>query len=164
MKKLIWLSLFVVVAIGCNKTSVTLTAEEQLVRDIEIIDAYLADNGIKNAISLENGMRYVMSVTGNGPTPTKDNCFIVNYTGKFLDSDEAFDSGTAYTKPLKSPIPGWQIMLKLMPVGSKVTVWIPSELAYGPQGYLGIPRNTVLMFDIELTGVKSYNAAGNYCY
>jgi FKBP-type peptidyl-prolyl cis-trans isomerase FkpA len=163
-KGLIWFFLFVVVAVGCDKSTVTLNSEEQLEYDINLIDEYLAANGITNAVKLENGMRYVMSVMGTGPTPTKDNCFTVNYTGRFLDAEEAFDSGTGWTRPLKSPIAGWQIMLKLMPVGSKVTVWIPSQLAYGVDGYISIPPNTVLMFDLELLAISSYHAAGNYCY
>ena len=46
-------------------------------------------------------------------------------------------------------------MLKLMRVGEKVTAWVPSELAYGPNGNRTIPGNSVLKFEIELLDVIS---------
>ncbi len=44
-------------------------------------------------------------------------------------------------------------MIQLMKPGSKVTVVIPGELAYGPQGNRGIDPNETLIFDIETLGV-----------
>ena len=44
-------------------------------------------------------------------------------------------------------------MLKLMKEGEKVIAWIPSELAYGPNGNRTIPGNSVLQFEIELLEV-----------
>jgi FKBP-type peptidyl-prolyl cis-trans isomerase len=166
MKRITWFFLLIVFAVACNKTTVTLTAEEQLIYDVNLIDEYLAQNGI-NAIKLENGIRYFLEVTGTGPTPTKDNCFTVKYRGIVLHEEEAFgDSGDGtYSNPVKSQIPGFQIMLKLMPVGSKGTVFIPSVLGYGVNGnpQAGIPSNAVLKFDLELLAIHPYNALGNYC-
>ena len=45
-------------------------------------------------------------------------------------------------------------MIQLMKPGSKVTVVIPGELAYGPQGNRGIEPNETLIFDIETVGVQ----------
>ena len=44
-------------------------------------------------------------------------------------------------------------MIQLMKPGSKVTVVIPGEMAYGPQGNRGIEPNETLIFDIETLGV-----------
>jgi FKBP-type peptidyl-prolyl cis-trans isomerase FkpA len=42
-----------------------------------------------------------------------------------------------------------------MKVGGKRKIWVPSKLAYGPQGKPpSIPPNSNLEFDIELMGIK----------
>jgi FKBP-type peptidyl-prolyl cis-trans isomerase FklB len=49
-----------------------------------------------------------------------------------------------------------------MHVGEKVKLYIPSELAYGAQSPSPmIPANSVLVFDLELLGIKDPAAAGN---
>lgn len=40
-----------------------------------------------------------------------------------------------------------------MPVGSKYRFWIPSNLAYGPNGTQGIGPDATLTFDVELMGI-----------
>jgi FKBP-type peptidyl-prolyl cis-trans isomerase FklB len=48
-----------------------------------------------------------------------------------------------------------------MHVGEKVKLYIPSELAYGAQSPSPtIPANSVLVFDLELLGIKDPAAAG----
>ena len=78
----------------------------------------------------------------------------VNYVGKHIDGTEFDKSGD---KPvpfnLKQVIPGFAEMIQLMKPGSKVTVVIPGELAYGPQGNHGIEPNETLIFDIETLGL-----------
>jgi FKBP-type peptidyl-prolyl cis-trans isomerase len=52
-------------------------------------------------------------------------------------------------------IDGWTEMIKLMNKGTKVTVYIPSSLAYGPQRRDDvIIENSILVFDMELVDVK----------
>ena len=49
--------------------------------------------------------------------------------------------------------------LQLMPVGSKWTLYIPSNLAYGPQGARGaIGPNETLIFEVELIDIVDPNA------
>jgi FKBP-type peptidyl-prolyl cis-trans isomerase FkpA len=165
MKKLGWFLLFVAIAVACKETVVTLTVDEQFAYDVNDIDEYLAEKNI-NAIKLENGIRYIISETGSGPMPTKDNCFRIKYRGSLLRETALFDgdSTDGYKAPLKTQIVGMQIMLKLMPVGSKGTVFIPSKLAYGSAGQPPIPRNANLKFDIELMQIYDFNSQGNYCY
>jgi FKBP-type peptidyl-prolyl cis-trans isomerase FklB len=58
-------------------------------------------------------------------------------------------------------IPGWVEALQLMHVGEKIKLFIPSELAYGSQSPSPtIPANSVLVFDLELLGIKDANQAG----
>jgi FKBP-type peptidyl-prolyl cis-trans isomerase len=160
-----WLLLFGVVAVGCSKSSVTLTADEQLVYDVNLIDQYIADNSISNAIKLESGLRYSVTQMGTGATATKDNCVTFTYAVYIMPNAEALQTNTTgYKAPLKSQILGMQLALKLLPVGSKATVLIPSGLAYGTGGAKDVPRNSNLRYDLEVLALSNYNALGNYCY
>ncbi|HMJ71680.1 MAG TPA: FKBP-type peptidyl-prolyl cis-trans isomerase [Cyclobacteriaceae bacterium] len=162
MKRLLWFLTFVVIGAGCSKTDDTLTAAEQLVYDVNIIDEYLAENSI-NAIKLESGVRYIITEMGTGPNPTKDHCVTFNYTGYVLYTAEPFESNTGYKTPLKANITGMQIGLKLLPVGSKGSLFIPSGLAYAGNSSATIPRNANLRFDVEVVSITDYNALAGYC-
>jgi FKBP-type peptidyl-prolyl cis-trans isomerase len=41
-----------------------------------------------------------------------------------------------------------------MPVGSKYKVYVPYELGYGSGDFQGIPGGSLLIFEIELLGIK----------
>ena len=52
-------------------------------------------------------------------------------------------------------IAGFGEALKLMPVGSKWQIFIPSKLAYGESGAGNqIEPNMTLIFEVELLGIK----------
>ena len=139
-------------ALGCSKDPVVLSPAEQLAKDIETIDAYLAAKNI-TAIKDPSGVRYVVTSQGTGAKPTAYSNVNVNYTGKFLDSEQVFDQSTSpVTFVLYGVIQGWQIALPNVNAGSKVTLYIPSGLAYGSFGTNdgAIPGNANLIFDIEL--------------
>jgi FKBP-type peptidyl-prolyl cis-trans isomerase len=171
MKRIIGFSLIVaglVLALGCDKSTVTLTAEEQLAYDVAAIDEYLAANNV-NAVKLESGVRYSISELGNGPLPTKDNCVGMRYVLTKLNDTTRYDYNTTaagYHRPLKSLITGVQIALKQMPIGTKGSIYIPSGLGYGPNpdARVTVGRNAILKFDIDLFAISNYNALGNYCY
>jgi len=145
---------------------------EQLTKDIEIIDKYLADKGIK-AEKTESGIRYVITQPGSGEKAAAGQNVKVNYTGYLLDG-KYFDTSIktlAQEKGLydarrepytpfelvierSNVIKGWHEALKLMNKGSKGTFYIPSTLGYGPQRASEvIGENSVLVFDIEMLDV-----------
>ena len=121
-------------------------------------DAFLASNrGQAGVITTESGLQYKVITEGTGKKPVEENTVVVHYTGRLLDGT-VFDSSIERGEPIEFPvlgvIQGWTEVLLLMPVGSKYQVWIPSELAYdmaGPQHQL---FNKLLIFEVELLGIK----------
>ena len=90
---------------------------------------------------------------GNGPTPAATDVVRVHYKGTLLDGtvfDSSYDRGQPAEFGLAQVIPGWSEGVALMPVGSKYTFWIPSELGYGEAGGGPIPANAMLTFEVEL--------------
>lgn len=128
---------------------------ERREQEVADIDKYLQANpGMKQ---METGV-YVKTVrkgTGAKVEPLKT--VKVHYTGKFTDG-EVFDSSVERGEPFVftvgagQVIPGWDATLSNMKVGDKVTVLIPSDLAYGDGSMTrgAIPPYSPLVFDIEL--------------
>ncbi|MDR1336641.1 MAG: FKBP-type peptidyl-prolyl cis-trans isomerase [Tannerella sp.] len=119
-------------------------------------DAFLAANKSKEGvITTESGLQYRVITEGTGAKPTLEDQVKVHYTGKLLDGT-VFDSSIQHgsepaTFGLTGVVAGWTEVLQIMPVGSKYQVWIPSDLAYGPQGRgPTIKPNSVLEFEMEL--------------
>ena len=118
-------------------------------------EAFLADNKKKpGVVTTESGLQYQVVTAGDGPKPAVTDTVKVHYVGTLLDGTQ-FDSSIERGQPaqfaLNGVIPGWTEALQLMPVGSKYTLWIPSNLAYGDRGTPGpIGPNSTLKFEVEL--------------
>lgn len=131
--------------------------EEAAAENIEAGEAFLAENAEREGvITTESGLQYEVVTLGDGPVPTAGDQVRVHYTGSLVDGTE-FDSsqgGEPAVFGVGAVIPGFSEALLLMPVGSEYRIWIPSDLAYGPQGSGPIiGPNSVLVFDIELLGI-----------
>jgi FKBP-type peptidyl-prolyl cis-trans isomerase len=125
----------------------------QLALDTVAIDNYLAEKKIV-AIKDPSGLRYVITKKGTGAKPTLSNTIIANYKGTFMTDGQVFDEGPL-EYPLTQLIQGWQIGFPLMNKGSKATLYVPSSLGYGPNGFPPrIPANANLVFEIELVDFK----------
>jgi FKBP-type peptidyl-prolyl cis-trans isomerase FklB len=122
-------------------------------------EAFLAANKKKaGVITLPSGLQYKIMKAGNGAKPTASQTVKCHYQGTLIDGTE-FDSSYKRGEPAEFPvgqvIKGWVEALQLMPVGSKWQLYIPSDLAYGPNGQGQIiGPNAVLIFDIELLSIK----------
>lgn len=121
--------------------------------------AFLETN--KNApgiVVTASGLQYRVLQPGDGPTPGPHDVVRVHYRGTLIDGTE-FDSSYAHNQPLTLPvdrvIPGWSEALQLMKVGSKFQLFIPPELAYGPEP-IGdkIGPNSLLIFEVELLSIE----------
>lgn len=103
-----------------------------------------------------SGLQYEVLKAGNGPKPVDSNTVKVHYTGTLTGGkkfDSSVDRGAPVEFPVTGVIPGWTEALKLMPVGSKWKLVIPSELAYGERGNQGIPGGSTLIFEVELIAI-----------
>lgn len=105
-----------------------------------------------------SGLQYIVEKEGTGAQPTATDEVTVHYTGKLLDGsvfDSSVSRGEPATFPLNRVIPGWTEGVQLMKEGAKYTFFIPSDLAYGPQGVPNaIPPHSTLIFDVELIKVN----------
>lgn len=115
------------------------------------IEEYLQKNPGLKQDDLGYYLKSVKKGTGDKVEPLQT--VKVHYTGRFVDGTE-FDSSEggdpfAFTVGAGQVIPGWDAVVSSMKVGDKVTVLLPSDLAYG-EGTRGIPPYTPLVFDIEL--------------
>jgi len=119
---------------------------------------FLTENGKKEGVqTTASGLQYKIIQTGNGPVPTETDMVKVYYKGILINGKE-FES-TEENNPaqfrINGVIKGWTEALKLMPAGSKWTLYIHPNLAYGnrpPQGS-NIESNSLLIFDLELLEV-----------
>lgn len=89
-------------------------------------------------------------------TPKMHNIVCVYYKGQLING-KTFDDNTGQGYPdalrLSELITGWQIALMQMRVGDKWRIYIPSDLGYGSRGTDGIPKNSALIFEIELISI-----------
>ena len=119
-----------------------------------ILNANRSQEGVQVT---ESGLQFKVITMGTGAKPTAEDIVRVNYVGKLADGT-VFDSSIERGRPAEFPvggvIPGWTEALKMMPVGSKWELVIPSELAYGEQGAGElIEPNSVLFFEGELLDI-----------
>ena len=122
-------------------------------------EEFLAANKVKEGIvTTESGLQYRVINEGSGPKPTETDNVTVHYKGTLIDGEE-FDSSYKRNQPATFPvngvIKGWTEALQLMSKGSKWELFIPSEIAYGPNGAGGaIGPNEVLIFEVELIDIN----------
>jgi hypothetical protein len=106
------------------------------------------------------GIRYDVLAAGSGEKAKPGDMVSVLYVGRLLNG-ETFDQTSDREKPFRfrlgrgHVIQGWDQILQLMRPGDKWVVIIPSELAYGSRGTARIPRDSTLVFMIELLDVKT---------
>ena len=141
--------------------------------DTALIVSHLKEKSISTQ-QTASGIRYVVVKQGKGDMPTQGQTVKINYAGFLLDG-RCFDSSIESVakannvfseqrrpyEPLeivlgyRQVIVGWEEVISLMNTGAKMTVYIPSGLAYGLQGRGELIReNAVLKFDMELLEIK----------
>ena len=112
-----------------------------------------------NATTTASGLAYrVLQAGDGGEHPTADSTVEVHYTGWTLDG-KMFDSsvvrGETISFPLRGVIAGWTEGVQLMTKGEKSRFWLPAALAYGETPRRPGAPARLLVFDIELIGIKN---------
>lgn len=120
-------------------------------------EKFLAANKVKPGIkTTASGLQYEVIVQGTGPKPTATDSVTCHYKGTLINGtefDNSYSRGEPITFPVSGVIKGWTEALQLMNEGSKYRLYIPQELAYGPNEVGNIPAGSVLLFDVELIKV-----------
>lgn len=149
MKKLIYLLPVILLFTACTG--------DQSIEDEALILDYLSDNNLTAEVTAE-GIYYIIEDEGTGTRPVISDRVEVHYEGRLLDGtvfDSSYDRNETATFGLNQVIRGWQIGIPLFKEGGKGKLLIPSAYAYGNSSPSNlIPRNSVLIFDVELIDVK----------
>ena len=135
------------------------TAKQQAVigqTNLEKSQAFLAANAKKDGVqTLKSGLQYIVMKKGQGKSPSLTSVVRVHYEGKLM-SGEIFDAtskhpgGNPAEFPVGKVIKGWTEALQRMAIGDKWQLFIPPDLAYGPDGPESIGPNQALIFEVEL--------------
>jgi len=125
-------------------------------------EAFLAQNASAPCVStLPSGLQIRVDRAAEGASPDPRGELVeVNYEGTLIDGtvfDSSYARGQSATFPSNRLIAGWVEALPLMNVGEEWTLYIPSNLAYGPRGTPGGPigPNATLIFRMELISLPN---------
>ena len=121
-------------------------------------DFLAANKSKEGVVELPSSLQYRIDKLGDGIKPAAEDTVVVHYKGTKLDGtvfDSAYDRGEPATFPLTGVIQGFSEGLQQVPAGSKVTLWIPGDLAYGQRGSGDqIGPYEMLTFEMELQEVR----------
>lgn len=131
----------------------------RLAADIVAIDNFLESNNI-DAVKDTTGIRYIINTPGEGPIPSWYTKVKFNYRGKAMNSGAEFFNGSSaptdvYDSRVVDFINGIRFGLSKIAPGGKITLYIPSGLAFGPDGNSqnSLPANSNVIYELELTEV-----------
>ena len=155
----------VILATEDRKQVQKMNAESRELSRLNKIDgqAFLDKNKIRDGVRVlqRSGIQYKAIKTGSESIPDYDDTVVIHYNGYLINGDlfdSSYNRGEPITLKIDQFISGWQLILKVMPVGSKWEVVIPFHLAYGEAGlakdfkkgeYI-IPPAATLVFEMEL--------------
>lgn len=132
-------------------------ADVEADKNLKAAQEFLELNKTKEGIKVTpSGLQYRVLQSGHGPSPLPTDEVEVHYRGTMLDGSE-FDSSFKRNKTMKfvvnQVVPGWQEALPMMKVGDKWQLFIPPQLGYGNRKHPVIPRNSALIFEVELISI-----------
>jgi FKBP-type peptidyl-prolyl cis-trans isomerase len=122
---------------------------------------FIAQNKTKEGVvTLPSGLQYKIIKSANGKHPAAADTVEVHYRGTLVEGtqfESTYDAGKPATINVSDPhvIAGLREALRLMPVGAKWQLFIPSQLAYGQRaaGKL-IGPYSMLIYEMELLAIK----------
>lgn len=143
--------------IRAEMTKLQAEKEKELAKDGE---DFLAENAKREEVTItESGLQYEVIKSGDetGTKPAVNSKVKTHYHGTLING-EVFDSSVDRGQPIEfavnGVIAGWTEALQLMVPGDKWKLYIPHQLAYGPQGAGGaIGPYQALVFEVELLDI-----------
>lgn len=106
------------------------------------------------------GVKVEVLKEGAGTEVKDANSVTVHYVGTLADGtqfDSSVDTKRPYTFTLgRHSVPkGFELGVLGMKIGEKRKLTVPSELAYGKDGFITIPPNATLTFEVELLKINN---------
>jgi len=124
-------------------------------------EKFLAENKKRaGVITTKSGLQYEIITAGDGQSPAATDTVTCHYRGTYIDGkgfDNSYDRGHPISFPLNGVIKGWTEGLQLMQIGATYKFYIPYQLGYGEYDYMSIPGGSMLVFEVELIGIKRRN-------
>jgi len=145
-------------------------------RELQKIEKYLLENpiaSVKEFVDPSTGIRILwQEVSESGKSAVNLDTIVVDYVGKLLNNS-VFDTSlesVARQKNIFNPnrtyeplqflfgvgdvLPGFEFAIFKMEEGDKATVIMPSLYGYGSFETQGIPKNSPLLFELDLIQIK----------
>lgn len=147
-----------------NSVVLSTSDAQKLTQDIAAVDTYLDGKEI-DAVEDPTGLRYVITQPGGGPTASWYDQVKYRAAFRLMSNDEQVVANVEFApsennmnRVIDQIAHGLKTALQKVPEGSKITLYVPSGLAYGPEGASDngqqvIPANANIIIDVELIDV-----------
>lgn len=122
--------------------------------EIQAVQDYLTANNLQ-ATQHCSGLFYRVENPGTGTRPNACSFVQVNYKGMFTNGnvfDESSQGPASFY--LSQVIQGWTNGIPQVKAGGRIILYIPPSLGYGRDNYGSIPGNSILVFEVDLLGVR----------
>lgn len=108
-----------------------------------------ADKDVKTT---KSGLMYKVLTQGKGKVAKAGQNANIIIEGKLIDGTRFMSSnGQVVPMPVNEAFcEGLKEAVTTFPIGTRVMLYVPQELAFGAQGYQGIEPGTTLVFDLEV--------------
>lgn len=146
--------LIVLITASCLKT----TSDEEYRNEERLkIQTFLTANDSISFQGKESGLYYAEVVPGTGISPALNDTAFVFYSMKMINGiviETMQDNDTMiFSVGQDHVLAGLDEGVTYMKEGGKSMLVLPSGLAFGTQGYLGIPGYSPILMDVELIKV-----------
>ncbi len=141
---LFFVFLLLIAGTACKKDDPDVIAA----KDRKKILSYLAEHEL-DYTELEAGVFVVIENEGTGGHPHENSTVRMNYEGYLLDGTP-FDYGSNAMLNLNLTVRGFRIGVMAFQKGGKGIIIVPSAMGYGQNRYGAIPRNSVLVFEVDI--------------
>jgi FKBP-type peptidyl-prolyl cis-trans isomerase len=140
---------------GCSGDDDGVDPREQFEYETEVIDNYIAQNGIFALIDPNTQLRYDLGQQGSGLSPYVVDSVTISYRVSILETGEVVDEGISEKVVWNTLILGARLGLSKIEEGGTVRVFVPSIYGYGEAGTDNIPPNTTLIVELFLEEVHA---------